>query len=99
MIGKQWIEVAEFESTSLCILVNTFFIYVIIKRNSCHPVAAQSFHEKNVLQAVESFGKVFFDGVTFHSIPGKSFMQNWKQTRQGVGQQGKVMSRKEKLGR
>ena len=81
MIGKQWIEVAEFESTSLCILVNTFFIYVIIKRNSCHSAAAQSFHEKNVLQSLGSFGKVFFDGMIFLSAPPKSFTQPWKQIR------------------
>ena len=47
---------------------------------------------------MESIVKVFFDGVIFLSVPHKSFMQNWKQLRQGVEQQGKVMSRKEKLG-
>ncbi len=73
MIGKQLMEVAEFESTSPCILVHTFFMYVIAKPNPCHPVSAQSFHEKNVLQAIESIVKVFFDGVIFLSIPRTFF--------------------------
>ena len=42
IIGEQWMEVAEFESTSPCILVNTFFNYMITKRNPCHSVSAQS---------------------------------------------------------
>jgi len=72
--------------------------YSITKRNPCHPVAAQSFHEKNVLQDVESIGNVFFDGVMFLSIPGKSFMQNWKQIRQWVELQCDGVARNKKLG-
>ena len=58
-----------------CVLGETVFLYTITKRNPCHLVPAQSFHEKNVLQAVESIGNVFFDGVMFLAVPRTFFTQ------------------------
>ena len=70
-------------------------VYLEIKQISCHLVIAQSFHEKNVPQAVESFGKFFRRGATFLSAPRTSFTQKLETIPPGGWS---VMSRKEKLG-
>ena len=73
-------------------------MYTITKRNPCHLVPAQSFHEKNVLQAVESFGKGFFDAGDVSFRPRTFFTQKLETIPTGVGQQGDETERNKKLG-